>query len=519
MKTSPLPPKASPLSPYRLHYRSSNFLMRIYTATVLAAGMLSALPAFAVATQPFSSLTAAAADQEITLRGRISTKLPATSDTAPERWYVTDGQGAILVTLDPELLAKLPGAATNFPVGAEVRITGKVSLYRGALQVLPLSAEAIQIAPAGEPLGLETAAAQTTAAPPPALPPGALLPAAVTAAQVGQTLTVGAPVDEYRAKWKETAPTIFYLKGGEKRLEVVFWDDVLAALGERLAPMTQPGAWILVKGELGEFNGRLQLKVARAEDLALLTGATPPAQPGPASPAQAPAAAAAGPAPVVDTITRDLLGCTVTVEGETLDTHLSTGENIPTALNLQLRGGRARVVFWPEISQALGPRQAELLAPGGRIRATGEVTEFRNELQIKVRRAEDIQRAGAGPGASAAPGAPAAPGMAPAAAPSAPPAAGIEVLAPSAITRLKLGKAVRTHGKVQKFTPSRAPNVPNRVILSDGSGSIQVVYWPDAAAVFSGANAPAEGAMWGAEGEVSEYRNELQLRATAPYTP
>ena len=86
----------------------------------------------------------------------------------------------------------------------------------------------------------------------------------------------------------------------------------------------------------------------------------------------------------------------------------------------------------------------------------------------------------------------------------------------NSITFEHLGLYVETKGKVTDIKPSWQPSAPTKVTLSDGKGKIVIVYWADVADRLTGAKKPKTGQMIKVKGEVSTYREELQVKMSEP---
>jgi DNA/RNA endonuclease YhcR with UshA esterase domain len=376
-----------------------------------AAAVAPATPALS----PMSELSLNHLGKDITLVGKLTNKIPATSDRAPHRWYVTDDKGVALVVMFPNVYGQLTTPDVTFPIGAVLQVKGTIKEFRGVLQVVPNSGSGVTIAPAGSPMGVlglvpvpavpaapgvpgAPQAALPTAPAAIAIPADALAPNQVTQAMVKQTVRVAGKVKSFRAAWNERAPSIITIEGGGATLDVVYWKQVDEALGAKKAQVTAVGAMLVVKGEINEFRDNLQLQVANPEDIALLSVPAPaaPAAPAAADPAM-PAAPAAPPAPAA--------------------------ADMPT---------------------------------------------------------------------------------------------GVESRTPSQITKADVGKTFVVSGTVQAVRLPRNETTPTRITLVDSQGAITVVYWSDSDAAFSGSGAAREGMPWSVLGKVSEYREDLQLRAERP---
>jgi len=78
-----------------------------------------------------------------------------------------------------------------------------------------------------------------------------------------------------------------------------------------------------------------------------------------------------------------------------------------------------------------------------------------------------------------------------------------------------IGHRLRVRGTVEAVDASPNPKVPTKLRVSDGTGSVKVVYWGEVASSILASEAPFQGAEIEASGVVQEYRGEMQLRVDA----
>jgi DNA/RNA endonuclease YhcR with UshA esterase domain len=222
-------------------------------------------------------------------------------------------------------------------------------------------------------------------------------------------------------------------------------------------------------------------------------------------------------------VNRNQLDTTVKVAGQVTSFRASWSDRAPNILTLSGGKGSLDVVFWREVEQGLGDRMAAVTRLGNYVRAEGTLSEFRNNLQLRVEDAgnlevlADVSRP-SGMKETAMEAAAVKPALA-SPTPPEPLVPNLKVLKPSEITKADLGRVVVVSGQVQSVRPSTSERAPTRVYLTDGSANLAVVYWADLAEKFSGEFAPEVGQSWKVYGTVSEYREELQIRAIAPVAP
>jgi len=552
----------------RLAKRYSLLALAFALAFAFAQGGFAQSAAPSAAPDAFTTLQAPDSGKSVTLVGRVASMSPPESESAPHKWYVTDDKGVVLVVVFDNLFQAIQQGMEPIAAGNTVLVRGKVSVQRGILQVAPASASDVQQAPANSPMGVwrtnqfganasSSAMSSASAAKPAAVAAapaavvavapapagaaasapaaGALTVSQLNASKVGQSITVQGRVSKFRAKWNEKSPSILYLDEGGASVEVVFWDDVTAGLGARLAGVTQTGADVCATGELKDYRGRMQLQVSDAANLRLAgeaaaapaSASVPAISSAAAAPAQSSTQAGSGAGAGQPQLSHAQAGQVVTVEGNVTQIWLSANSRKPWGIVLNGPRGTANVAFTPEAAGASEQGSWLAIQPGTPVRAKGIVAESQGPLEVQVARGADIQVvAGTAPAAAAA-AAPAAPPAKPAAAsapasapaqPAAAAAAPAQVLAPSAISASNVGQTVAVRGTVRSVRPGRSDRAPTRVELADENGSVTVVFWRDSGPqFFDGPTAPVVGKPWGVVGEVSEFQSQLQVKAARLY--
>lgn len=196
----------------------------------------------------------------------------------------------------------------------------------------------------------------------------------------------------------------------------------------------------------------------------------------------------------------DRAGEEVTIEGAITRLLPSSYERQPNRLTVTDPSGAVTVVIWPDVFGAISPAPAQGLA----IRVTGEIGEYRGELQVQVEEADDV----AVLGEAAAP----APASAPASQPAA--ASEVEITPLSAVTADRDGAAVVVEGTITNFRASWSDTAPNIITINDGTGEAPVVIWPDD---FNRVNPqPESGNRIRVTGEITVYRGTAQIRCEDP---
>lgn len=204
----------------------------------------------------------------------------------------------------------------------------------------------------------------------------------------------------------------------------------------------------------------------------------------------------AAPATPIGTLSLAMEGQRVTIEGSVTRFQPSTYERQPNRLTVSDATGTVTVVIWPDVFGQL----AQPPTQGSAVTIAGEVSQYRGELQLRVRSPRDVTVAGAAPTTAAA----ASPSTA---APTAPPGGGTVPL--GSITAAMEGDSVTVDGTIESITPSRSPTAPNRLRLRDASGTATIVIWPEVYVLLQ--PTPAVGQRLRATGRVGTFRGEVQV--------
>ncbi len=378
-------------------------------------------------------------------------------------------------------------------------------------------------------------AAAPAAVPAPAETPQPL--SALTGDSLGRTVTLVGTITNKIAPSSPTgrAPYRWYVTDGQGVALLILFPDTFAGLTnpDEMFPV---GGLVKAKGEVTDYRGQLQVVPDNAGDVKKPEDGSPVGVWGlgekPGAPAPGASAVLATPTPPKEMpgdsllpgqVNRNQLDTTVKVAGQVTSFRASWSERAPNILTLSGGEGSVDVVYWREVEQGLGDRMAAVTRLGNYVRAEGTLSEFRNNLQLRVEDAGKLEVL-AGVSAPSAMKETAMEGTAvePAVASPTPPGPmvpGLKVSKPSEITKADLGRVVVVSGQVQSIRSSTSERAPTRVYLTDDSTSLPVVYWADLAEKFSGDFAPKVGQPWKVYGTVSEYRDELQIRAIAPVAP
>lgn len=147
--------------------------------------------------------------------------------------------------------------------------------------------------------------------------------------------------------------------------------------------------------------------------------------------------------------------------------------------------GQITLLLWEDRYAGIGDRTG--LRPGATLRATGEVSEYRGELQLEPYPEEVmILERGAGPAA--------------------------ELVATGQLVAF-VGQTVAVQGRVVRLETFSGENA--RLFVDDGSGEAQVILWNNVLGLVQ-VDLLAEGAVVHIVGEVSEYRSSVELVPALP---
>ncbi|MCF7847327.1 MAG: hypothetical protein K9M45_00645 [Kiritimatiellales bacterium] len=173
------------------------------------------------------------------------------------------------------------------------------------------------------------------------------------------------------------------------------------------------------------------------------------------------------------------------------------GSRAPWTVEVKDTSGTIQVVFWQDIFEALSDKL--LLKPGSGFRVRASVTSYKGQKQLSASRVEDIQLSATTIAAPVVPEKQAEPSK-------------VSQLKISDITAEQKGATTTVYGKVSKvWKPAPDSRAPHKIILSDGSGEIECVYWSKVADALVG-NEPKEGDPLEITGRVDVYNDKIQLK-------
>lgn len=369
---------------------------------------------------PISHITVHDADQIVTLTGTL--KEPQ-SFSAGQKFILDDGSGEIILLLWQDVYATLDGALT---AGVQVQVRGRIAEYRGDLEIIPRAADDVMVLSHPTPVANPTRAPTATPTPTPAptiqvvyTPPpckkdegvyfpddcpggcgtqcatltpaifptptpapvdtsvtspsatprtGTVEPSAPTpviAATPMSELDAGCAGETFavRGHVADTASLAggfkFTLDDGTGQIVLLLWDDVYDAVAGIAGLNT--GATVHVTGEIGEYQAELQIVPAKASDVTVeITSRAPDI-----------------PRHEIGELSTADVGALVEIEGM-----VSRVEGFDRGLRIYLADGSGEVqlLLWQNVADRVP--QGEKLVVGARVRAVGEVDEYKGMLQV-----------------------------------------------------------------------------------------------------------------------------------------
>jgi DNA/RNA endonuclease YhcR with UshA esterase domain len=293
-------------------------------------------------TREIGSLTTDDAGSWVAVEGQV---VRAQAFDGGLRVYLDDGSGSGLLLLWQNVLERLPEGAGAPAVGSRLRATGRVENFQGTLEIVPVF-----------PFDLEAVATPAATLQPTNTPPPPILPIGeLDASWSGEVVTVtGQVVDtaSFAQGFK------FTLDDGTGQVVLLTWHNVYDECDD--APQLRTGATVRATGEIGKYEGELQIEPEHCADVKVMARGD--------AYALERAIGAIG----------DTVGQRVTISGQVKRT-----ENTDSGIKLFVGDdtGEALVYIWSNILERVPDHEA-LAAPGTQVRITGMVQEYRGELEI-----------------------------------------------------------------------------------------------------------------------------------------
>jgi len=329
--------------------------------------------------------------------------------SAGVKFALDDGTGRITLLLWQNTYDEI-AARGALPAGAQVSVVGEIAEYRGELEIIPRRAADVTVlaqpTPTPAPMLTPTPTFQVVCTPPPcqdgevyycpgecpggcgtqcatptpaatvSLPPTPTEPPTATptidttpldevdAGRVGETLTVCGQVTDtasFASGFK------FTLDDGTGSIMLLLWNEVYDALAG-VADLNV-GATVRVTGKIGVYEGELQIVPEAASELTVTVAGG-----GPEAPQR----------DIGGLSTADV-GALVAIEGV-----INRVESFSSGLRVYVTDGTGEVqlLLWQNVADRLPER--DKLAAGARLRAIGQVGEYRGALQIVPRLPFDV---------------------------------------------------------------------------------------------------------------------------------
>jgi DNA/RNA endonuclease YhcR with UshA esterase domain len=357
---------------------------------------------------------------------------------------IRDETGSIPTAVSEDLVA-LSGISLTLSPGQAVEVVATVSLYGDTPQLVPASVA--DIVPLDQPL-----------------------PVAVekqigklTTADVGQLAIVRGTVTEVEPF---SAGVKLTLDDGSGTIVALLWQDVYDGMYNRAEP--EVGAEVQVQGEISQYRGELEVIPELVEDVQILVAAAPPAE------------------TTTGALTPADVGRVVTLHGT-----LGPPDPFSAGVKFLFDDGTGRIILllWSDVAES---------APGGlgagtQVIVTGEIAEYRGELELIPRNAGEMQVIGTG----------AVPPLV-----EAETKTEVEVQAVSDVTSADVGQTltlVGTLGEMETF--SAGVKFP----LDDGTGAIILLLWQNIYDAIPDAGRLVAGARVEVTGRIDEYRGEMEI--------
>ncbi|MEE8389301.1 MAG: OB-fold nucleic acid binding domain-containing protein [Anaerolineae bacterium] len=358
---------------------------------------------------------------------------------------VRDETGSILIAVGEDLIA-LSGFFPTLSTGQPVEVVATVSLYGDTPQLVPASVADIVSLSQPVSIAIEKQIGE------------------LTTAEVGQLAIARGAVTRIDSFFSGVK---FTLDDGSGALVVLLWQSVYETLPDPAA--LDVGAEVQVQGEISQYRGELELIPELAEDVQVLAAAPPPAE------------------TTVGTLTFSDAGRVVTLRGT-----LGPPDPFSAGVKFILDDGTGQItlLLWSNVHEGA----PEGLGAGAQVIVTGEVAEYRGELELVPRNATEIQVTGTG-----------------AALPSTPtptPPSEIEARAIGDITPAQVGQMATVRGTLgEKQTFSAGVKFE----LSDGSGTIILLLWQNVYDAIPDADGLVAGATVEVTGEIEEFQGDLEI--------
>jgi DNA/RNA endonuclease YhcR with UshA esterase domain len=220
----------------------------------------------------------------------------------------------------------------------------------------------------------------------------------ITEENLEKVVTIKGKITNVVSPTSDRAPYSYYVDDGTETVRVVVWRNIYAQIAN--PARFKIGEEVQVTGTVKKFRSSLEIHLTGASGISFVGEAgKAPATRVAAIITTAPVQRAVSPAaPAIKVkigeVNKTFVGKRVTVEGTVSEYRESAYERAPNVVTLGDGGNSISVVFWQEVATKLTP--AQLPEVGKRLEITGRVSEFNNQLQLRVYEAGDIKAAAPG---------------------------------------------------------------------------------------------------------------------------
>lgn len=261
----------------------SHLTITLLTAGFLAGGTVEIPAQSAGATQqekayepfeesmPWSEVDSSMLGQEIAFHGEIDRFIPSPASNVPSMMYFSgDGEQNIMAVYWQDVNDAIYAGMGDPEAGVQASVRGRLSDYRGSLQIKVSDASQIRIEGYPHLMSLEAKPASNPAqawkVDAESNPPAVIVETGddgyYTTSQLGdllenmmqRTISIKGEVTNFRPFWSPTAPNIITLGEGDESIEVVYWS-------QEPADYSKVGSFIYLTGRLQQYQGRNQIKV------------------------------------------------------------------------------------------------------------------------------------------------------------------------------------------------------------------------------------------------------------------
>ncbi|NCC52325.1 MAG: hypothetical protein EOM20_14060 [Spartobacteria bacterium] len=274
------------------------------------------------------------------------------------RFEVSDGTGDIMVQAYRDIAQGLLAAGKIPRMGDNVEVIGSLNVSEERM-TLRLQSE-VQ-------LSINHVELPVTSI-------GALTPSTDGAVLIeGLITSVKEPRPNSRAPWAITVQDA----GGE--IEVSFWESTYADILERA--QLEAGMPVRIRGSVSSYKGTVRLRLASALDIEFPKSIKGGDEIEFTAPAEMETI-------MIDEISADRKGDVVETEGQVVEVVPPSREKMPWNVVLEDGDARVTLVYWDKVASFLQDRPPQ---KGDRLQVRGEISTYKDEVQLKVERADHMR--------------------------------------------------------------------------------------------------------------------------------